>query len=414
MDLGLTLDDRAMAAAEEAAGASADAAAAPAAAAPGEETPTFDFQGFGGGLVEQDEGAEEVPSASAPSASGPGLDLEDALASSYDLSDRQQGGVSSERIQTDAPLSEQGGQAADWVPRLETENEAAPAAASPPFSTSRRSGGGGRAPRARPAPPPPAESSGIPLGLVAAVVLLLVGGGGFLGWRALQGRGEQAAVEEQVDPPVTIPAIPAELEPRVREVAQLALQDWIVAVRDSLPVQRGLAPEPDPAWLGSEYMADASRFASVAGYWRGLDGYVDGILADEQAIYESFLDARLVDSLGAPDPNARILKDRAAAGFQAARPDRRVVYRQLLTVIDAAAGLHEFLVENEDRIEYQPGPERDPVLEAVPETSELGDDMWGRVDGITTALDGLGALDKVTTQRLMGLAVDKFEVIGIR
>jgi hypothetical protein len=161
-------------------------------------------------------------------------------------------------------------------------------------------------------------------------------------------------------------------------------------------------------------MADASRFASIAQYWTGLDGYVEGLLADEQTIYEGFLDARLVDSLGVRDPNAQILKDRAAAGFQAGRPDRRVVYGQLGTVIDAAAGLHEFLVQNEDRIEYRPGPERDPVLEAVPETAQLGDDMWNRVDGITTALDGLGALDKVTTQRLMGLAVDKFQQIGVR
>ena len=40
--------------------------------------------------------------------------------------------------------------------------------------------------------------------------------------------------------------------------------------------------------------------------------------------------------------------------------------------------------------------------------------MWGRVDGITTALDRLGALDKVTTERLLALATAKFEAIGVR
>ena len=90
------------------------------------------------------------------------------------------------------------------------------------------------------------------------------------------------------------------------------------------------------------------------------------------------------------------------------------MYRQLRAVIDAATGLHEFLVENEDRIDYQPGPERDPVLEAVPESSQLGDEMWGRVDCITTAQDRLGALDKVTTERLLALATSKFEAIGVR
>jgi hypothetical protein len=161
-------------------------------------------------------------------------------------------------------------------------------------------------------------------------------------------------------------------------------------------------------------MSDASQFRSVAEYWREMSAYVNGILADEQEIYESFLDARLLDSLAVRDPNADVLKARAAAGFQAGRPDRRPVYRQLRTVIQAATNLHEFLVENEDRIEYQPGPERDPVLEAVPATRELGDDMWSREDDITTALDGLGAIDKVTTERLMGLAVGRFEGIGIR
>src|SRR5687767_8228028 len=154
----------------------------------------------------------------------------------------------------------------------------------------------------------------------------------------------------------------------MREVAQLALADWIVAVRDSLPVQQGIPLEPDAAWLGSEYMSDASQFGSVAEYWREMSAYVTGILADEQELYESFLDTRLLDSLNVSDPNAGVLKARAAAGFQAGRPERRAVYRQLRTVIEAATDLHEFLVENEDRIEYQPGPERDPVLEAVPET----------------------------------------------
>jgi hypothetical protein len=82
------------------------------------------------------------------------------------------------------------------------------------------------------------------------------------------------------------------------------------------------------------------------------------------------------------------MRARAEAGFLAARPDRRPVYQRLRDVVVAALGLHEFLVANEDNIEYDPaagGASRDPVLEAVPATPELGTEMWDRVDSITTA-----------------------------
>jgi hypothetical protein len=415
MDLGLTFEE--VAPAEE---APPVAPVDPSFSAKKKDEPTFDLQGYGGGLVEGDGAHEEKkkPAAAHPS----GLALEGSLASTYDQSGSS--GVSGEKIETDAPLADQGGEGSAWAKPLETADENANAVAAASAAPTRRAAGGGgagggggggdRPPRARPAAPPQKESSGMPMALVAGVVLLVLGGGGFFGWKALQGRGDDTAIEEEVDPPVTIPDIPANLEPRMREVAQLALADWIVAVRDSLPVQQGIALEPDAAWLGSEYMSDASQFGSVAEYWREMSTYVNGILDDEQEIYESFLDARLLDSLQVADPDAEVLKARAAAGFQAGRPERRAVYRQLRTVIEAATGLHEFLVENEDRIEYQPGPERDPVLEAVPETPELGDEMWSRVDDITTALDDLGTMDKVTTQSLMGLAADRFEGIGIR
>ena len=389
------------------------------------DTATFDFDGFGGGLVKEDEDEEEEegpapPAAPAASAEG-GLELEGVLAASYDFSGSVPGAVSGERIETERPLGELEGEAAyEWArtdePAAEGDQLEAPTAPRRPAARLPGEGRGGPPPRARPEAAPQKESAGIPTALVALLVLVVLGGGGWFGWRALQSRSaaDGAVAEEEVDPPVTILDIPAALEPRTREVAALALADWVIAVRDTLPAQRGIALEPDQAWLGSQYMADASRFGSVAAYWRELDAYVDRVLAEEQEIYESFLEARLVDSTGVADPDAELIAERAAAGFQANRPERRTVYRQLRAVIDAATGLHEFLVENEDRIDYQPGPERDSVLDAVPESSQLGDEMWGRVDSITTALDRLGALDKVTTERLLALATAKFEAIGVR
>jgi hypothetical protein len=248
------------------------------------------------------------------------------------------------------------------------------------------------------------------------VVLLLVGGGWF-SWNSFRNRQvTRATAPEEIDPPVAIPTIPAELEPRLQAVAAAAKTDWLAELRTQIPAERGLPAEPDRAWLGGSYLADASLHASVGEYWGALSDYLADVQDRDEEIFVSFFRARL-DSAAVTGPDAETLGERARAGFQAARPDRRVVYRRLGAVIDAAMGLHEFLVTNEDEIEYDPaagGSSRDPVLEAVPATPELGDAMWSRVDRITESLDGMGALDRVTTERLLELFVAQMEAVAIR
>jgi hypothetical protein len=83
--------------------------------------------------------------------------------------------------------------------------------------------------------------------------------------------------------------------------------------------------------------------------------------------------------------------------------------------VTAALDLHQFLIDNESEIAYDPaagGVSRDPVLEAVPRTRELGTEMWSRVDRITEALDALGALDRVTTERLTAALFDRIRRAG--
>ena len=438
LDFGLTLDDAAVAPAEEASSTETDDADLVEVESPPEAPASgtgasggFDFEGFGGALLEDDddedeneereeEEEEEVeaaePAAGPPAAADGGLEIEGVLAASYGFEDSGAGAVSEERIETDAPMAEldhdQTSERALHEEPAPGEEEREP---SPQLSTRSGAGGGDGGespPRARPAAPVASRSSKAPALLAAGVAIVLLGVGWF-GWNAVRGEPE-AVVEEEVDPPVAIPELSAELEPRMREVAALALADWVAAIRDTLPLQLGVPAEPDGAWLGSQYMADASRFASVGDYWSALDGQLTAIESREQEMFLSFYRERLVYSTGAVDADAEVLTERAGAGFQAARPDRRVVYRQLRAVIDAAAGLHEFLLENEDRIDYRPEATRDPVLEALPETPALGDEMWDRVDDITTALDRLGALEKVTTERLMGLVMGKVQEIGIR
>jgi hypothetical protein len=90
------------------------------------------------------------------------------------------------------------------------------------------------------------------------------------------------------------------------------------------------------------------------------------------------------------------------------------VYRQLRGVTEAALGLHRFLLANEGAIAFDAAGGGDPVREAIPSTPELGRDMWARVDSITASLDALGALDQVTTERLMGLITAKLQTIPLR
>lgn len=381
------------------------------------------FGGFGGLLTDDDEGEEEAEEA--PAAAGGELGVEGAVVGAgYDAPVHGDtdpltisgglDGMDMEQPLSDLPLDQ-----GDWMEPEPVSKEDFPA--DPPTPRERPHGGDDEQenpPRARPAPRPERkQSSGIPALLVLGTVVLLLVGGGWFGWNFFRNRkAAQASAPEEIDPPVTIPTIPAELEPRLRAVAAAAKTDWLSSLRTQIPSERGLPIEPAREWLGGSYLADASAHASVGEYWGALRDYLVDIQARDEEMFVAFFRARL-DSAAVTGPEAETLSNRARAGFQAARPDRRVPYRQLGAVIDAAMGLHEFLVTNEDEIEYDPaagGSSRDPVLEAVPATPELGEAMWARVDQITESLDGLGALDRVTTERLLNLFVDRLGAVEIR
>ena len=360
---------------------------------------SVDFGGFGG-LLGDDNEEEEVEGAPAPA--GGELGLEDAA-------------MGLDGMEMEQPLSEFPLDQSEWKDPEPASDEASHADLPPPPE---QPGDGDDEPdrptRARPAArPEQKKSSGIPALLVLGTVALLLVRGSWFGWNSFRNRqAAQATAPEEIDPPVTIPTIPAELEPRLQAVAAAAKTDWLAALRTQIPSDRGLPIEPAREWLGGSYLADAS----LGEYWGALSDYLADIQARDEEMFVSFFRARL-DSAAVTGPEAETLANRARAGFQAARPDRRVVYRQLGAVIDAAMGLHEFLVTNEDEIEYDPaasGASRDPVLEAVPATPELGAAMWDRVDRITESLDGLGALDRVTTDRLLELFVAQLRAVEIR
>ena len=147
------------------------------------EEASFDFEGFGGILVDdeqegaEDEGsdeAEEAAAAAEEQESDSGLTIEGVLAASYDFSGQDLGGaVSGGGLEMEQPLSEmESNQAAEWTRQGAGDAE-------PRRDDERGTGGGERPPRARPASPERKESSGILALLVIGVLLVLVLGGGW-------------------------------------------------------------------------------------------------------------------------------------------------------------------------------------------------------------------------------------------
>jgi len=252
---------------------------------------------------------------------------------------------------------------------------------------------------------------------MGVVVVAVVGGGGFFGWQWFQGRSTAAPVETATPalPPVTIPDIPAELLPQMRDLGEAALSGMIAELR-TMQGDFDLPAEPNQEWLAGVYLANASQFRDVQLFWEGIEAYLNRVRdVDTQVFHDQYV-AQLEAAALAPDTAAMLL-ERADSGFLATRDDRFEAYRLMEDLVLAALDLHGFLLRNEASIEYDPaagGVSRDPVLEAVPNTRELGNEMWGMVERITGALDALGTLDRVTTERLTAVLYDRIRRAGFQ
>jgi len=242
--------------------------------------------------------------------------------------------------------------------------------------------------------------------LLAAVV---VGAGA---WVALGGRG---GGDTAADAAVELPDLPADLQPRLRQLAQRASQR-LVEEFDSLPQRVALADAPGGEWLSGNYLGNASSFGGIRAYWVEFGVLLDEMIASEDPIWRAAFRDEVVAANMAPE-NAELVRERGLAGWEAASPDRDIVYDQLRRVIIASVDLHDFLVEHEAEVTYNRaigGGSGDPVLEAVPATPELGEEMWSQVGDITSALDALGYLQQVETEPLFGIVKEKLVATGIR
>lgn len=272
-------------------------------------------------------------------------------------------------------------------------------------------------PRNRPSPPRRNKKFSLTPILLGIVGVGVVGGGGYFGWRYLQGRPDTSSTAAAVPalPPVTIPDIPAELLPRMRDMGEAALSETIQEL-GAMPAAMELPAEPSRDWLAGVYLANASRFRDVQEFWEGMETFLNRVRDVDTQVFHERYQAQIALAGLAPD-TAALLLERADSGFLATRDDRREAYVLMEDLIFAALDLHDFLLRNEANIEHDPaggGMSRDPVLEAVPNSRELGQEMWSRVDRITKALDALGTLDRVTTERLTAVLFDRIRRAGFR
>lgn len=383
----------------------------------------FDFGDMGSLELEGPPVVDEEPEAPA----GGGMELEESLGDSMDFSP---GGGDSGAMELETPMSEfSADEAPAWMePSGSDEDdsgamgfdqpavEESPSAAADDEAPAEREERARPEPRTRPSPPKRRKKVLGPL-LMGVAAVAVVGVGGFFGWKAVSGGLGGPDSEEDIPalPAVVIPDIPAELLPTMRDLAEAALADMMAEV-SGMQDQFDLQAEPSNGWLSGAYLGTASQFEDVEQYWLGLEAFVDHVRDVDTGVFHDMYLVQ-VEAAGIAADTAAMLVERADSGFLATRADRFEAYNQMDDLINAALDLHMFLVDNEDYITYEPaagGLSRDPVLEAIPDTKMLGDEMWGLVDNITDALDTLGTLNRVTTERLLAVLFDRIRRAGIR
>jgi hypothetical protein len=369
---------------------------------PGDGGGVFDYGDLGSGLQLEDSPADAQP------------------AMSFDTP-MQFGGGASDDLQLEQPMSEfsldsppgwmeppsSGESVMSFSPPPAAEAGAPPAA--PAASTPVRQR---REPRDRPSAPKFKSQRSHAVPIFLTVLLLALGVGGYWGWPLVQARLSQP--EAPVRPPVVMPALPAELEPRMRELAQGAIASVIGGV-DAETRGQGVPAEMDQQWLGGNYLANASQFASVETFWTSMGTFMDGVrAADWRRYHDEVVEGAQAAGLDAEA--AAMVVERADSGFVAAADARAAAYEVLDQVVDAALALHTFLLDNEDAIEYRPASSStvDPILEAVPSSAAIGDQMLDLVDAVTEGLSDMGSLDRVTRERLVAALTTRVQQVGVQ
>jgi hypothetical protein len=251
--------------------------------------------------------------------------------------------------------------------------------------------------------------------IVSVVLLMAVGVGGYVGWPMVRAMLAERSAPER--PAVVMPIIPEELLPQMRSIAASAIASVVSEVSQATLLAD--APiEPHDDWLAGVYLGNASQYTNIEVFWSSMDALMEGMRAAEWQVYhDKFVE--LVEQEGVTAEAAGQITERADSGFVAAQAQRSQAYTEMETLVVAALDLHDFLLQNEAAIEFRPGvasasdPTVDPVLE-ISASAVLRGRMLEMFDDITSALDGLGSLDRVTRERLVAALAARLQQVGIQ
>jgi len=376
-----------------------------------DESPTMDFSG---GDAAPGIGAEEPT----PDFSG-GMDLESPMEFGAGGADPGSGGS----LDLEAPMSEfspddppawmdpdgadtGGGEDAMDFSAVGTESDADGPADDVPLRDR-------RTPRNKPSAPKHRRERSSAGPVSAVVVILAIAVGGYVTWPFLSNMMSGTTESDASD--VVIPDIPAELMPQMRALAQSALAEVFAGIRrDWGASDRVTAPSTD--WLSGAYLANASQFSDVEGFWDGMQGLIlDGAGSVDLATFDAAYGVRL-QAEAVSDSDGALMRERADSGFVAASAAREATYARVLALIDAALGLHAFLVANESNIAYVPALTGtiDPVLEASTGSPEIRAGMEGGIDEVTDALAALEYRGVVTADDLWAHVLAAVQESGLR
>jgi hypothetical protein len=198
------------------------------------------------------------------------------------------------------------------------------------------------------------------------------------------------------------PANPGELAMEGRAVEEM------VEGMDSLAISYGLDRRPAD-WLHGVYLANASRYPSVEEYWTRYAEYVAEVRAQDVDWFAASYEARL-QAAGIQTEAVTGLVERGIQRFEANRSSREGLYDTMEDLAISALELHALLLANEDNIDWEPfrqtGVSEAPVVEAIPNSPELEDAMWGLIARVALSLESISDIGETSPEHLQDALLD--------
>ena len=219
----------------------------------------------------------------------------------------------------------------------------------------------------------------------------------------------------EVDP---LPGEDGDLSEQIRTeaffLAARAQEDAFGAM-DGIRRNLGVDAQPPSAWMEGVYFAHGSRYPAVESYWERYRSYMQYAQRELPTLFETSFRRHLATSAIEADSREEVA-EMILQDYGERTPRMAAAFDDLTGLADAALDLHAFLVLKEDEIEYTPftqsGVSRDPIVEAIPKTEQTREDFWNRLEQVTTRLEDLDALDRVTTSRLQEVLIERLREAG--